>query len=224
VRDVGDLADIQGHLVERELAPAKHYVDQGYMSGENIATSSGQGIDLRGCIGPDMQGKPPGFRLEDSHIDMERQQAICPAGHYQQWWGPATGRTDNRMDIYVFFGKQCLTCPYFGPDCCTTSQTGRKLFLNTFHDLIQARRQEERTELFQLEMRARAAIEGTISELVRAHGLRRARYRGVSKVFLQALFTTTAANLKRLARATAASFDNRDFGYWYSAVLWTSAT
>jgi hypothetical protein len=70
-------------------------------------------------------------------------------------------------------------------------------------------------------MHARAAIEGTISELVRAHDLRRARYRGVSKVFLQALFTTTAANLKRLARATADSFDIRDFVYWYSALLST---
>jgi hypothetical protein len=127
------------------------------------------------------------------------------------------------VDIYGFFGKQGLTCPFFGPDRCTTSQTGRKLSLNTYHDLIQSRRQEERAELFQLEMRARAAIEGTISELVRAHGLRRARYRGASKVFLQALFTTTAANLKRLARATAASFDIHNCGHWYSAVLWTAA-
>jgi transposase len=83
-RDVGDLAGIEGQLAERDLIPAKHYVDQGYMSGENIARSFDRGIDLRGCIGPDTQGKPPGFRLEDFHIDMDQRQAICPAGPRHQ--------------------------------------------------------------------------------------------------------------------------------------------
>ena len=193
------------------------------MSSERSAESHNQGIDLRGCIGPDTQGKPPGFRLEDFRIDMDQQQATCPAGRFRQRWVPATGNTDNRVAVYVFFGKQCLDCPFFGPDRCTTSPTGRKLSLNAFHDEIQARRQEERTEQFQLEMHARAAIEGPIAELVRAHGLRRARYRGTKKVHLQMLFTATAPNLKRLARATADSFDIRDFGNWYSAISWTLA-
>lgn len=50
-------------------------------------------------------------------------------------------------------------------------------------------------------MKQRAAIEGTVSELTRKHGARRARYRGQAKARLQMLFTGTAANLKRLARA-----------------------
>jgi transposase len=202
-RDVGDLTPIQNQLAERDLSPAKHYVDQGYMSGEKIAESLVLGINLRGYIGPDTQGKPPGFRLEDFDVDTEKQQAICPAGRANQRWVPATGNTDNRVAVHIFFGKQCLDCPFFGPDRCTASQTGRKLSLNAFHDVIQARRQEERTEVFQLEMYARAAIEGTISELVRVHGLRRARYRGAKKVRLQMLFTATATNLKRLAKAIA---------------------
>jgi hypothetical protein len=35
------------------------------------------------------------------------------------------------------------------------------------------------------------AIEGTISELARGHGLRRSRYRGFAKVELQNLFIAT---------------------------------
>lgn len=204
-RDVGDLAGIQLNLSDRGLTPGKHYVDQGYTSGENIAESQQRGIDLRGCIGPDTQGKPPGFRLEDFDVDMKRQQAICPAGRQHKRWVPTTGNTDNRVAIHVFFGKQCLTCPFFGPGRCTSSKTGRHLALNAFHDVIQARRQEERSEPFQHEMYARAAIEGTISEAVRAHGLRRARYRGKAKVFFQMVFTATSANMKRLARSRAAS-------------------
>jgi transposase len=40
-------------------------------------------------------------------------------------------------------------------------------------------------------------IEGKLSELVRYHGLRRARYRGLKKVGLQFYFTAAAVNLKR---------------------------
>jgi transposase len=47
-------------------------------------------------------------------------------------------------------------------------------------------------------MKKRAAIEGTISEAVRAHGLRRNRYRGLEKTQFQAYFTGAAMNLKRL--------------------------
>jgi transposase len=207
-RDVNDLADIQQQLIDRNLRPAQQYVDQGYMSGEQIVHSQQRDIDLRGVVGPDTQGKPEGFRLSDFEVDMENEQAICPAGQSHQRWVPTTGNTDNRVAVHVFFGKQCLSCPYFGPGRCTTSKTGRHLALNAYHNAIQARRQEEQTEVFQVEMHARAAIEGTISEMVRAHGLRRARYRGEPKVFLQMLFTATATNLKRLARVQVHLLDS----------------
>ena len=49
-------------------------------------------------------------------------------------------------------------------------------------------------------MKHRNAIEGTQSELVRAHGLRRARYRGLSKVRLQNYLAGAACNVKRWIR------------------------
>jgi hypothetical protein len=42
---------------------------------------------------------------------------------------------------------------------------------------------------FKERMKRRPAVEGTISELTRAHGTRRSRYRGLNKVRLQASFT-----------------------------------
>ena len=61
-------------------------------------------------------------------------------------------------------------------------------------------------------MKHRNAIEGTQSELVRAHGLRQARYRGLAKVRQQNYWAGAACNVKRwlrrqaweLTRATAA--------------------
>ena len=44
-------------------------------------------------------------------------------------------------------------------------------------------------------------IEGLFAEAKEYHGLSRARYRGRSKVQIQAYLSTTAQNLKRLVRA-----------------------
>jgi hypothetical protein len=54
-------------------------------------------------------------------------------------------------------------------------------------------------------MHQRNAIEGTISELSRAHGLRRSCYRGFAKVQLQNLFIASACNIKRWLRIAAAA-------------------
>jgi hypothetical protein len=62
---------------------------------------------------------------------------------------------------------------------------------------LQQRRREQQSEEFKQCMRQRNAIEGTISELSRAHGLRCSCYRGFAKVQLQSLFIASACNIKR---------------------------
>jgi hypothetical protein len=57
-----------------------------------------------------------------------------------------------------------------------------------------------KTPKFKEAMRNRNAIEGTQSELVRAHGARRARYRGLGKVRLQFHLMGAACNVKRWLR------------------------
>jgi IS5 family transposase len=75
------------------------------------------------------------------------------------------------------------------------------LSVSPYHRELAERRAEQDTEGFKEKMKRRPAIEGTISELTRKHGMRRARYRGKGKTRLQALFTGAAANLKRLSQA-----------------------
>jgi transposase len=59
-------------------------------------------------------------------------------------------------------------------------------------------RQRETTVDYKEEYTRRAGIEGTLSEGVRAHGLRRSRYIGMAKTHLQHLLTAVAINLKRI--------------------------
>jgi transposase len=82
-------------------------------------------------------------------------------------------------------------------------QRHRTITVGQHHTHLQARRREQRTEAFKLRYRRRNAIEGTESELVRGHGLRRARYRGLAKAGLQSYLTAAACNVKRWVRRTA---------------------
>jgi transposase len=67
------------------------------------------------------------------------------------------------------------------------------------HLALQMARVREATEEFKTEYARRAGIEGTISEAVRAHGLRRSRYSGMAKTHLQHLASAAAINLVRIS-------------------------
>ena len=65
------------------------------------------------------------------------------------------------------------------------------------HDLVEKRRAEMREADFSKKMYPRNGVEGTLSELVRGHGLRRTKYRGLSRVRLSHYLMGAACNVKR---------------------------
>jgi transposase len=65
------------------------------------------------------------------------------------------------------------------------------------YELLQWARQREHTDEFKERYAKRAGIEGTISQGVRAFGLRRSRYMGQTKTHLQHMRTAVAMNLAR---------------------------
>jgi len=67
------------------------------------------------------------------------------------------------------------------------------------HEALQQARKREKTEEFKQEYKKRSGIEGTISQGVRAFGMRRSRYAGRAKTHLQHLATAAAINLERVA-------------------------
>lgn len=221
IQDNTPILDIQQRLVERQVPPAQQYVDQGYMSGANLQASLDASIDLRGFVRDGNVTKPEGFRLPDFTLDVEHRQATCPAGQEAIHWSPVDPKVGqkNLLAFLVSFGKQCQTCPFFGPGLCTDKPAGRTIAISRYHDLIHARREESHTTAFRQEMHQRAAIEGTLSELVRAHAARRSRYRGLRKNQLQAAFTAVATNLKRLARALAPVLCSLSQVYFRSLIL-----
>jgi IS5 family transposase len=111
----------------------------------------------------------------------------------------ASGRVSYRFE---WSSAACTTCP-LRAQCIQAEQKHRTLVVGEHHTILQERRREQQTKPFQERMKHRNAIEGTQSELVRAHGLRRARYRGLAKAQLQNYFSGAACNIKRWLRRVA---------------------
>lgn len=201
VYDSETVEDIQERLIARDLKPEEHYVDQAYPSGPNLAHSARRGIDLLGPVSLDTAGKPQGYRQSDFELDFEAKQATCPMGKTSAVWYQRP-QPDGYVGAEIQFKGQCVGCPVRVD--CAPGKSGRSLKVNPYHTLLSQRRAEQETQAFKEKMKRRPAVEGTISELTRAHGARRARYRGMAKVRLQMLFVGAAANLKRLTRILAA--------------------
>jgi transposase len=195
--DLEALPQIRAHLHARAVVPAEQYVDSGYVSGPQLAQSQAAGIDLVGPPLPDTS--PNHFKIADFAIDRDARRAICPQGHCSVKWSVRTERDGSRAVNIQFAAATCAVCPLRAQ--CTTGQSGRSLHLSEHYELLTARRAEAQTEAFRERMRARPAIEATLSELVRGHGLRRHRYRGEAKRHFENLLKGAACNLKRLVRA-----------------------
>lgn len=194
--DAETLPAIREHLAERDLLGAERYVGSGYISGKQLAESEAAGTEL---VGPPLgDSSPQEFKLGDFQIDRERKRTVCPAGQVATKWAARTER-DRRKAVHIQFpGLVCADCSLRAR--CTTGTGGRSLSLSEHYERVAARRAEAKTARFGERLRARPAIEATLSELMRKHGLRRHRYREDRKRHFENLLKGTACNLKRLTR------------------------
>ena len=123
----------------------------------------------------------------------------CPEGLTSTAWHEHTRRASGRRLIQVGFSPaDCRPCP--SRQRCTRGP-GRQLGLlqRPEHEAVAAARARLKTEAGRQLYGQRRGVEGTISQGVRAFGLRRARYRGLAKAGLQSIVTAAAIDLDRLA-------------------------
>jgi hypothetical protein len=142
------------------------------------------------------------FTVADFQIQVEERRAVCPAGKLSTQCSRLENAVTGKVDYRFEFSTQCHDCPR-RPQCLGKDQPHRTVVVGEHHSALQARRQEQQTDAFKARMKHRNAIEGTQSELVRAHGLRQAKYRGLAKVKRQNYFIGAACNVKRWLRREA---------------------
>jgi transposase len=194
-------------LEDKQLLPAEHLLDTGYLDAELFATiPQAYGVDLIGPTRPDVKPQAragQGFAAADFMIDWERRQAICPEGHASSSWTPAVDNRKNDVIKIKFSGSDCSACPNRAQ--CINPQAKREVPRRSLtirpeaqYHALRTARQRERSAAFAKIYRRRAGIEGTISQGVRACRLRRTRYIGLAKTHLGHILTAVAVNLLRI--------------------------
>ena len=158
--------------------PSELYVDGAYVSATAIVAARAQGWKLPGPWQPSAS-TGPGYRAK-SLWWTSRRTATCPGGeastHGSRLEEAASGKVKYRLE----WSWKCRECAQRDA-CVGRNQPQRSLVVGEHHDALQARRQEMQTDAFTGLMNRRAAIEGTISELVRGHGLREGALSRVAK-------------------------------------------
>jgi transposase len=194
---------IQQALIDKEMPPREHFVDAAYIRSAFLVHSRDeQGITLRGPTRPSQgwQTQVEGaYTLEQFAVDWDQQQVRCPQGHLSSAWWEHGGGQGSRPIIVAFDKHTCGTCPVRA-GCTRAKHTGRRLRLppqDQYEALAAAQTWSASEEGQQLYTR-RAGVEGTLSQGVRAFGLRRTRYWGVAKTHLQHIAIAAAINIDRI--------------------------
>lgn len=198
--DKAGLAQVMTEQKEMGLEPPSAlYVDGAYVSSHALYEAQQDGRELRGPA-PASPDRGKVFTVERFDVHTEDRFAVCPAGHSSTNFSclhvAHTGRVDYRIE---WNNTICGDCPLFR-QCVSEKQSHRTILVGEHHDLLQTRRREMGTDAFKIEMHRRNGIEGTQSEMIRAFGLRHARYRGNANIRLQNYLIGAACNIRRLFR------------------------
>jgi hypothetical protein len=177
-----------------EIKPEAMYADGGYVTENTLAQAENNGMELLGPTRPDPHKGP--YNADHFHVDIEKRQAICPQGKTSTQCSHIQDACMGTEYYRIEWASQCDCCPVQSQ--CTRAKNGRRiLVVGLRHDLVEKRRKEMREAEFSKSMYPRNGIEGTHSELVRGHGMRRTKYRGLSRVGLSHYFMGAACNVKR---------------------------
>src|SRR5262244_869039 len=196
-------APIHQALSAKDLAPREHFVDGAYISADVLVVSRDEhGITLRGPTRP-IQGwqahTDGAYDLSQFTVDWEQQQARCPQGKVSTVCREYVDREGKPYTLVRFSLQDCRPCQA-RPLCSRTTDTGRRLHLPSqeHFEALQAARAWYASEEGRHRYQCRAGVEGTLSQGVRAFGLRRTRYRGLEKTHLQHVAIAAAINIDRI--------------------------
>jgi len=182
--------------------PDTLYVDGAYVSSQALKDAKDQSRELRGPA-PHSPNRGKVFTVEAFDVHVQQRYAICPADKRSSNCSRLKAKDTGKVDYRIEWNKSlCQSCPLLD-QCVGHTQNHRTLLVGELHSFLQDRRREMQTDAFKLDMHSRNGIEGTQSELIRAHGMRHARYRGKAKVRLQNYLIGTACNIRRLFRRVA---------------------
>jgi len=197
-------------LAERDVRPDELFADTTYGSGRNAIEVELWGTELVSPVAgplPDKTGEAENdahrcLTAADFQIDVAGDKpAVCPAGHqalkeYEECAAPE--------QVELQFAREVCEACSLQPRCPVKFSRKPGVYVlqaDLIKVNIERRRKAEASGEFRKRYAVRAGIEGTNSELKRAHGLGRLRVRGGLRVTLAVYLKALACNIKRMVRA-----------------------
>lgn len=130
----------------------------------------------------------------------------CPAGHlakrkqYRSECVKQDGIKRNATMEYTFDEKKCENCTQKNK-CPLKKQRNKTYMISMMSNIHREQADFEETEYFKNKARnERYKIEAKNAEIKQAHGLKKAKYMGLSRVRIQAYITCCVANIKRIIK------------------------
>jgi transposase len=200
--DMASTAEIHKCLADKNLLPIEHFVDAAYVDAALLVGSHrDHGVSLEGPVRAMPRRRTEAEQAyEQRHfiIDWEREQVTCPQGKVSVTWRAGRDEVGAPRITAVFSRTDCGACA--ARALCTPAKDARRSVY--FHprpeyEALNAARARMHDPTWKQRYCVRAGIEGTLSQGVRALGMRRSRYIGLAKTGLQQACTGAAMNALR---------------------------
>jgi len=191
---------VAGHEENVGLMPESVAADSKYFTGANLEYLDEECVEQFIAV-PAAKGEKQGkFTAADFEHDAAGDCVMCPAGELA-----AGGKWDEKAQgwTYYFRQGQCEGCPL--RERCSSQKRGRTLFISRYRDRLLAARALKDDPEHQAAQRRRLRQERTFSLQKRRHGLRRTRYRGLSRVRMGVFFSVLVVNLRRIVQLLVAA-------------------
>jgi transposase len=174
--------------------------DRGYGATENIQSLRDKNIKVFIPLFSSRSGQVLKMEEHGFIYNKEGDYYQCPEGKYLKRAGTYRNSTPYRSKAI-----ECRRCPA-SMTCMAAKNRKREwryIARSTNQDFFEEQLMYMKEPLFQSAMKERMwKIEGINAEAKNLHALKRAKYRGISKVQIQAYMTGAVQNLKRLVGAT----------------------
>jgi transposase len=186
---------------ELGLVPAKVIADAAYGSTANREKLKANGTMVVAPIYNKNDRAKGIYPKSMFKYDAENKLLTCPQGVTTEaaYWDEL-----HQLHSFHFPMSKCNSC-VVQKECTRDLDRRRTVGISIRHEEMMAAETYNRSEQYRKDMKLRPAVERKLAELIRYHGMRRARYRGLKKLGLQCFFTAVAVNIKRWIKLVSGS-------------------
>jgi transposase len=183
------------------LVPGELLGDKGYDAGANLEFIEGEKITGYISLREKANHIDPNFFTVGDFIYDEAQNTLtCPAGKVAPHYHKAIfhSKDQKRKGMVFEFGSQCHHCEL--RPLCNKAKGGRQVYISYYEPLFDQMEKRLSSEEGKQAYKQRYRIEQKVADLARWCGMRRCRYRTLSRAGIHTLLAAITSNVKRMTR------------------------